>query len=249
MKNHFFFGYRGNKRNEVEKILNEIELNNVKTIVEPFCGTFALSYYISTLYPKKYNYVINDNNDMVVELIRIAKKQRKFKKLENEINELIIDIDRDKYNKIIKNSDKDLASYIIKHKIYCIRPGLFPLNYKHKTISICDVPVINFLRNENVKVTNINGTDCYNKYKTKNDALIFLDPPYLHSFNDWYVDPSINIYEYLSENDILNEKAKIILCLEKNWIINILFKGKNIIEYDKKYETNKRKTKHIIITN
>jgi len=57
MKNHFFIAYSGNKREEVNTIHDYIKPKltpSITTIIEPFCGTSALSYYISTLYPKKY---------------------------------------------------------------------------------------------------------------------------------------------------------------------------------------------------
>jgi site-specific DNA-adenine methylase len=44
MKNHFFYPYFGNKREEVEHIYNLSDLNNIDTIVEPFCGSCAVSY-------------------------------------------------------------------------------------------------------------------------------------------------------------------------------------------------------------
>ena len=50
MKNHFFTPYSGNKREEVIKIYNSIDdINNYHTIIEPFCGTSAFSYYVWTL--------------------------------------------------------------------------------------------------------------------------------------------------------------------------------------------------------
>ena len=57
MKNHFYFPYVGNKREEVEYILNNLNLDNITTIIEPFCGSCALSYYISTKYPNKFKYI------------------------------------------------------------------------------------------------------------------------------------------------------------------------------------------------
>ena len=48
MKNHFFFSCCGNKREEVEHIYNLLDLENIDTIVEPFCGSCAMSYYIWT---------------------------------------------------------------------------------------------------------------------------------------------------------------------------------------------------------
>ena len=52
MKNHFIFSYAGNKRNESENILEKINFNNIETIIEPFCGSSAISFHISTLKPK-----------------------------------------------------------------------------------------------------------------------------------------------------------------------------------------------------
>jgi hypothetical protein len=57
MKNHFFFSYVGNKREEVEHIYNLLDLNNINTIVEPFCGSCAVSYYIWSQNKDKNSYV------------------------------------------------------------------------------------------------------------------------------------------------------------------------------------------------
>ena len=48
MKNHFFIPYSGNKREEVDKIydLMKDNIKNDTIIIEPFCGTSALSFYI-----------------------------------------------------------------------------------------------------------------------------------------------------------------------------------------------------------
>ena len=56
MKNHFFMGYAGNKRNECEGLYNEVKdkLSNIKTIIEPFCGTSSFSFYLSLKHPIKY---------------------------------------------------------------------------------------------------------------------------------------------------------------------------------------------------
>ena len=43
--------------------------------------------------------------------------------------------------------------------------------------------------------------------------------------------------------------AYIVLCLEDNWIIKLLFKDYIKAEYNKKYEMSKKKTTHLIITN
>jgi len=265
-RNHFFIPYYGNKRQEVENIYNSIKdrLTNIKNIVEPFCGSSALSYYISTLHPKKYKYFLNDNNKMLIELYNILKDDKKTEnfykslltKISNTTNSLLEDgnipLTKEQYKILIKDQETDIYAYLIANKIYSIRPGLFPQekNITVKSLeSFINAPIIDFLRTEDITFTNIDALELYNQHKTNPKSFIFLDPPYLASNNDWYKSPDTNIYEYLYDNDIMKEKAFICLCLENNWIIKLLFKDKPSTTYDKKYETTKKTTTHIIILN
>ena len=79
MKNHFFIPYAGNKREEVEPIYKEVEnyLEKIDTIIEPYCGTSAISYFISLKFPKKYKYILNDNNKFLIEIYNMIKRGRK----------------------------------------------------------------------------------------------------------------------------------------------------------------------------
>lgn len=255
MKNHFFIAYFGNKRQEVEKIYNEIKdnIDKYNIIVEPFCGSSAFSYYIwLNNKDKNKTYVLNDNNNILIELYNICKDEVKFKKLYDDLVKLQEQTtNKEQYLEIAKRANNDIISYIFVNKIYNIRPGLYPripinkFNFKN----FYEAPIIDFLRNAKIIISNKDALDVYNDYKTNKKALIFLDPPYLASNNSWYKDPTINIYEYLCDNDITKEKALILLCLENNWIIKLLFKGKKSIVYNKTYETTKKQTEHILIMN
>ena len=64
-----------------------------------------------------------------------------------------------------------------------------------------------------------------------------------------YLDTQVNIYEYLSNNTIDKMKATILLCLEDNWIIKLLFNKFIKSSYNKQYEVSKKKTTHLIISN
>ena len=253
MKNHFFISYAGNKRNEVQKLYETIEpnLKNIKTIIEPFCGTSAFSYYISLKHPKQFNYILNDNNKYLIELYNIAKDDEKLKQLIEELDVMIIDIDKIKYNTIIK--EDNIKAWLIKNKIYCIKPGLFPNDPKRKILKSFDVllkcPIINFLRTENITIKNDDSNDIINTYKDDKKCLIFLDPPYLNCCNDFYLDSNINVYEYLSKNTIKKMKSYIVLCLENNWMIKLLFNNSILYAYDKLYQGSKKQTTHLIITN
>jgi len=260
MKNHFFIGYAGNKRKEVKSIYDYIDLNNkphIKTIVEPYCGTSALSYYIwLNNKDKNYKYILNDNNPFLIELYNIAKDDNKLKEFHKDIVKLynsIWDLPENErkpiYNKIDMN--KDLLSWFFKNKIYSIRAGLYPVKiFKIKFFdTILNAPIIDFIRNADITFTNNNGLDTYKLYCNNENTLIFLDPPYLSRENSFYKTPTAEIYEYLFNNDIEKNKAYIVLCLENSWIIKMLFKGKKNIMYDKYYDQSHTKTEHIIIVN
>jgi site-specific DNA-adenine methylase len=249
MKNHFFFPYAGNKRNEIPFIYDNIKdkLNNIDTIIEPFCGTSACSFYISLKNPKKYKYILNDNNKFLIDLYNICKDDEKLDKFTVDLNKKVKNLNKEEYDKIAK--ENNLLSWFIINKIYCIRPGMYRLNYKPKEYNLKECPIYNFIKNENIEFKNLDAVKIIEEYKNNENSLIILDPPYMQLCNDFYLDASVNIYEYLLHNNINNMKSKIILILEKIWIVQLLFKDNNFIEYDKTYETTKKKTKHILITN
>lgn len=252
MRNHFIMSYFGNKRSECDKIYEQIkdliENKNITTIVEPYCGSSAFSYYLSTLYPNKFKYILNDNDKNLIDLYKIMKDKKKRKKFEVKINDLAKTItSKDIYNDI--RNKNTLESYYLTRKIYSIRPGLFNLNYKYKEILFNEYPIIEFLENEDVEIFNDDALQIINKYKDNQNALIFLDPPYLALCNDFYSNKDVNIYEHLYFNKIHNMKSLIVLVLEKIWIIELLFNDYKIKEYNKLYQTTKKKTIHIIITN
>ena len=154
MNNHFIIPYFGNKRQEVKRIYDEIKnnINDVEFIVEPFCGTSALSYYISLQHPQKYKYVLNDNNKFLIELYDIAKDDTKLKKLVENLKIIYNEVsqDKNKYNEVCNKSINDFKSYIFMNIYYNIRPGLFPTEKRAIKIDRFDKmlnsPIINFLR-------------------------------------------------------------------------------------------------------
>lgn len=249
MKNHFFFGYAGNKRNEFPFIYENIKdkLNDIEYIVEPFCGTSAISYNIAQLYPKKFKYILNDSNEHLIRLYNIAKDEEQLKKLEEEINKIAKTINKEIY--VTLHKQKSFIGFMITNLIYTIRAGLFDLDYKYKPISLNDKPIIKFLRTENIETRTMDGLILI-KENINNDKYLFLiDPPYISVCNDFYKSKYTNIYEFFSYNDMKLMNSKIVFILEDNWIIKLLFKNYNIISYLKKYETSKKITTHIIINN
>jgi hypothetical protein len=249
-QNHFLFGYSGNKRTEFKNIYNEfLKIDKeIKYIVEPFCGTSAFSYFLSLINPKKYTYILNDNNKYLIELYETAKDELKLKDLVSHLNIMLIDLNKEKYQQIVKKND--FASWVFYHRVYGLRAGLFPTTKKilknFNYMFTC--PIINFLRTENIIFKNIDGIEILKEYNNK-ESFIFIDPPYLKECNDFYKDTKCNIYEYLYNNNIKGFESKIILCLSENWIIKLLFKDDIKNTYSKLYQASKKNINHLIISN
>ena len=270
MKNHFIFGYSGNKRLECIDIYNSIKpiLNSVNTIIEPFCGSSAISYYISTKHPKKYKYILNDNSKRLINVYKLMKDEDKYNKLIDDLEKMYKDIfnkdlseqqQKEKYNKLLILTDNDYINtinYIFINKYRTIRAGLFPMSKKQSPFNrkyFEDVPILKFLREEDITLLNEDGTELVDKNKNNENVLLILDPPYLNSCNSYYDSVGdinkCNIYEYTFNNKIDTYKAKIILIIENIWINKLLYNNLIKQTYNKLYQPSKRKTEHIIVSN
>ena len=243
--------YAGNKRNEVEDVVEQLDFNNIKTIVEPFCGSSAFSFYVSTLYPKKFKYILNDACPMLIQLYNVMKDPEKLNSLINTLKEYQKDLTPEKYKSIKK--ENTCSSWIFINTVYAIRPGMYPLNCVPRDFSkLLTAPILHFLRNEDVSILQGDGLEVYKTYSKDSTALLFVDPPYMVSCNGFYSDAQapVNIYEYLFNHCIDLEPAKIVLVLENIWIIQLLFKGKGThTTKAKKYEMTKKKTTHLTVIN
>lgn len=263
-KNHFYTSYFGNKRTEAKYLYDLLDLTNITTIIEPFCGSCAISYYISTLHPGKFKYIFNDNDPNLKLMFEIIINEEKIKEFETTVNNLVNSIKcKEDYQKIIKVDN--IHNWYISKKIYCMRPGLYKLDYKYDLFK-CDLkkaPICDFFIKEqqNITFTTEDANICYLTYKNDIKNVIILDPPYLTSNNSFYKHASLNIFTYLFENSIMDEKAYIYLIIEKTFIMAKLFDNLKQYIYKKGYQTNniskinntkiegKRKTEHMICYN
>jgi hypothetical protein len=109
------------------------------------------------------------------------------------------------------------------------------------------------------KFTNLNYSEIFDEYANKKNCFIFLDPPYLDSFNNNYNNGNKNdINNYIIDKtnifiDIIvllkKSKCEIMLIINKNAITNFLYKKYIKDEYNKLYQCTKNKTIHYIISN
>jgi len=246
----FVIGYAGNKRNEYKYFKDSVNLDGIKNIVEPFCGTSAISFNIWLEHKNKFNYYLNDNSENIYNIYKLIKKkdpEQILKKI-NHIKKSIQD--KEDFLKLYK-SNYDVYEYIVLSKLSSFRFGLYrgetKTDYKFSKLQL---QFFEFIKSPNVFISNDDWIIPFNKFKNDKNSLIFFDPPYLSLCNDFYQNKTINVYEYMFNNNIKNFKSHIYFILEDIWIIKLLFKNNNILsKYDKKYETSKKKTQHILIYN
>lgn len=251
-KNHFFYSYCGNKRNEANDIIDNIDFNGIENIIETFCGSSAISFHIWLKYGDKFNYYLNDNSKSLMMIYDLFKNESLEK-----INEELMNIDKqitnkEEWNKHFKTAPETPYKELFYLKFSSFgRKGFYPLNRKAKKQfepSLNQELFIKFIKCPYVFITCGDWFEVFDKHSNNPKSLIIFDPPYINSCNDFYLEKSLNIYEYFYDNKIESFKSPIYLILEDIWIIRMLFSNNKILKtYDKKYEISKKKTSHIII--
>ena len=253
-KNHFIFSYAGNKRNESKTIIENINFDDINNIIEPFCGSSAMSFNIWKTYKDKFNYYLNDYDKKLIEIYELLKSlslDEIYLKLDY-INKEINNSEEPKkfYLEIYKNP-RNIFDYLYICKYSSFRRGLY--REITKIISFVNnkelILFIEFIKSPNVIITNNDWKTIYDKYKNDEKTLFLIDPPYISSCNDFYQNKNTNLYEDFYLNPINNYKSKIYLILEDIWIIRLLFKDFISFKYEKKYEISKKQTNHLIISN
>ncbi len=261
MTSHFYIPYAGNKNREMCEIYPKLSLDNVEIVVEPYAGTCAMSYHI---WLKNKNspmrYVLNDLDPFIFELYQVSRNPDRQEQIEKQLSDWVDEFNksptmetRKKFYLSIKNKNS-FESQIFINRYYQMRQGLCPtfertpqINHKFE---FKKAPVHEFFNTANITFTNNCGLSTYNEYRKEAKALILLDPPYLLSEITFYQNSSgVKIYEYLGENKMDDEPAKIYLIVENTWIMRLLFKTLLIHQYPKKYENKHTKTIHAIFSN
>jgi len=239
--NTVLLGCCGNKKNEYKKYLKDIIINNINKddiFVEPFCGSAIISYNLFNSNNIKTH--INDIDSFRIKFYNDCKDINHI----NEVNNNIINIiSKDDYIKYVdkKNINNDYNSYIYSKLITSYRPGLYDENRKKKLINLNWNKFLN-----NTIITNNNFEEIINLYKDNEKAFIYLDPPYLSSFNSFYLSyneaynnenkkiDNTEIYITIL-NYFKNCKCKLLMSINNTALISYIFKDYIKQNYDLAY--------------
>ena len=257
----FFFSIMGNKTHEIHYIEDDvcklIDEGQIHTIVEPFCGSASVSLHFYRKYGDKLNYHINDNDAYLIQFMNRVRDGTEGPIL-NFVNEKCVGLTKDIYNKIIKQDG--INAWFFKNKVHGYRIGLFPTKRKYGNYDWTKYKhYYNFLRSPTLKITCKDYTDIFNQYKNDTGVLLFIDPPYLNSFNalyNVYNGPSTidNIIQdrtkmYIDILDVLKSSCKCLSIQNGNYMIKYIYNGFVKKSYMKKYKLTQNITEHIIISN
>lgn len=185
----FLFSWTGNKDREISTIMmalttNGIDLANIDTIVEGFGGSFALIRYLIRNNTPGKKYIVHDFDSDLIASYNTMKEEKTNTAVCDELKVLIPTLTKKIYTDSIKTG---VPGYILKHTIYAIRPGLFPVPVEGKTAKAPDYArMAAFTRYKDVDFIPGDFFPHLEKYKDNPRALVFLDPPYFLSSNDFY---------------------------------------------------------------
>lgn len=233
----------GSKTNDI-KFFKELLPMDIKTIVEPFGGSFALIRDV--YFEDKYKKYVNDLDPNLYYIYTHIDDLINGYKLWNKINDL--DIKTREKIELLKKQDinNDIKQYIYKSQI--VRGSIT----KTKNIDVLndDIKLI-----EKIHFSNIDAFKFMDNFLYDKDTFIFLDPPYLFSDNKAYnpqkedTDATDYYVYFLNILKDKNIKAKIMIIINDLKILRWIFKDFIKGEYNKTYQIAKKLSKHLIITN
>lgn len=249
----FYFSYYGGKKREFQHIKPYIDFNKINKIVEPFCGSCAVSIEVYKEYPD-LDYHVNDRDDFFYSLLKDI-KENGSKKYFDYVNNILKNYTKETHNEEIKKYKKTptLENYFFYCKIHSIHRGVYDDRRKQQS----EINYNKYIKTDNffkhATLTNLDFLDILNKYIDDENAFIFLDPPYNNSFNDLYsgINYKTDIIDYYVKikKFIDDCKCSVLMIVNDNAIIRLLFESFILKEYNKQYTNTilNNKTIHLII--
>ena len=169
MTNHFIFTYLGNKRNEFKHLYNVIDdLDNFDTIIEPFCGSSAISFNIWLKHPNK-KFILNDNNEDLIKVYNLIKNEN-IETIKNRLLDIKNKINNNKetfntmYKEFKQSKEQDIYQYIYFNKFNGLgKVGLYR-ECKFKDFTKQQYKFFEFIKTANIIFMNNDWYDVFKEY-------------------------------------------------------------------------------------
>jgi site-specific DNA-adenine methylase len=243
------FSRLGNKMTDIKYFKDFLPYDKINNVIEPFCGSFAVSRICYD--PTKYKIYLNDNDINLINTINnINKYEEEVETIRQNITDKTI-TSATQLKEYMKNNNFIFSNEL--QKKFIVRGFLNANKTKGDFTKIKDFLKLCIITNNDYKLI-------MEEHKNNKNTFIFLDPPYFNSDNTYYQDyqndtndnknikDNTGMYIYMMEY-IKNCKCKILLIINSNEILKYLYKDYIRGEYEKIYQVTKKKTKHLIITN
>ena len=259
MASLFYFAWSGNKRSEIKHFIDYIKEANPSRVIEPFCGSCAVSLHSSIREGIKCDYILNDTDRGLLAVLNHAKANGCAELFQFCLDNR--DLTKEEYKKLCKEAKTNPNAFNTTYynKVHNRVPGLYPPPEKKIGLDFNKYTKTDAFFKDAV-ITQEDYKECMNKYKDDAEALLFLDPPYLDSSNSCYSQYTKNAD---GENIALDNtemyvfileflkvcKCKIIMVMNGNALTHYIFRPWIKKEYTKLYQATKRKTTHFLITN
>jgi site-specific DNA-adenine methylase len=261
--------YTGSKRMDIKFYEDRMpDPKDIDISVELFGGSGYNSLYLFSK-NNKIKSIINDNDEKLINFFNEIKKNSDL--IIDEYNYLIdIQPTKEDFLKLKTEFDENKSDnarrailYLFFSKYHGMRKYLYPTNRKINKINKKNYDVfLEWLKNTEFIYGDYK--DIYTKISQDKEKqyFIFLDPPYLSSFNSYYssyrkgtsetkekiiidnTEMYIDILKYLETSE-----KKILLIINKFAITEYIYKKYVKGEYNKTYQITKKKTQHLIINN
>jgi site-specific DNA-adenine methylase len=254
-----FFSYVGSKSKDLkfyEKNLPDPQ--NIKISIEPFGGSGYTSLYLFSK-NDKIKSIINDTDEVLINFFNQLKTN--FDVIIDSYNKLIEQHpSKEQFKELVKEYKENKGDnlrrailFLFLRKFHGITYFLYPMP-QHK-IGQIDKTKYEILKNwlKNTEFNLKDYTETFNDIKKlkNNGVFVFLDPPYLDSYNAYYSDfkdhkdKDNNLLDntkmYIDIAKFLKSSSKnIIFIINKNSITEYLYNDCILDEYNKMYSLKKR---------
>lgn len=240
----------GNKQIDIKHFYKYLPFD-VKTVVEPFAGTFAVSRIC--YHPDKYKICLSD---LDAKLSHIIANIREFDKVRKDVNAKAVSDKMTSFKQVREYfTALDISDEFKAELTACI--NIRGIVKTRKTESDY-TDLFYFL--DNVEYL---AADCrllMERYKDDPAAFVFIDPPYFSSFNATYykkerkastvrkVEDNTGIFIYILEY-LKTAKCRVLVIINNNELLNYLFRDYIKDSYKKIYQLTKTEEELLICAN